>query len=229
MQKDVYVDPRDNQKYSIIKLNDGNWWFAENLRFKAKDSVKSDPNPSEDILKTFPNYDPKKHGRLYDWECAKNSCPPSWRLPTREEWRIMLNTHCGFETGIQEISSWTYNFEIISSLVHFDWKKFKNTRERYRFENNPLTKSNLNSPMTPEEFYLGKDTPFNQILGGHYINNAYSYFNGTMKGCNWTLTKNPLNDLDVAYIFCFEAGKPAQVVEWTELCRTKFPVRCIME
>lgn len=34
----LFTDSRDGEQYKVVKLLDGHWWFAENLRFKIADS-----------------------------------------------------------------------------------------------------------------------------------------------------------------------------------------------
>jgi uncharacterized protein (TIGR02145 family) len=36
-----------------------------------------------------------KYGRLYDWNTATKACPAGWRLPTNEEWGVLIDANGG--------------------------------------------------------------------------------------------------------------------------------------
>ena len=85
------MDSRDGQTYKTIQLL-RKTWMAQNLNF--------------DISKKcwFYNNDPKygqKYGRLYTWDAAQKACPPSWRLPTDEEWRALRQGYGGLKGALQ--------------------------------------------------------------------------------------------------------------------------------
>jgi hypothetical protein len=96
------TDPRDGSAYCIVKLRDGNWWLAENLRYELPGSFPADRKPNERALATNPGYDSEKYGRLYTWEAAKKSPPPGWHLPSSREWQKMLNAYGGYGRGLGE-------------------------------------------------------------------------------------------------------------------------------
>jgi len=90
VQANFFIDPRDNEKYKIITLEDpllgiNIQWLAENLRFKTPKSWAYDNN--ENNVKAL--------GRLYTWKAAKKACPPDWRLPTEREWDLLINKFGG--------------------------------------------------------------------------------------------------------------------------------------
>ena len=76
----TYTDPRDGYVYKVVKLLDGKWWFAENLRFEIQDSWVYDNDPFH-----LDNY-----GRLYTWKAAKLAIPDGWALPDEKKWREMM-------------------------------------------------------------------------------------------------------------------------------------------
>jgi uncharacterized protein (TIGR02145 family) len=56
-------------------------WMAENLDHAVKGSRCYDDNSANCA----------KYGRLYDWETAMTVCPSGWRLPSEEDWDILMN------------------------------------------------------------------------------------------------------------------------------------------
>ena len=69
-------DKRDGNQYEIVKL--GNlYWMAENLRYDAPESVCLDHC---DRI------------RFYDYQYLKGVCPEGWRLPTVEEWDLVIQS-----------------------------------------------------------------------------------------------------------------------------------------
>jgi len=70
----AFTDPRDGEVYKTIKV-DGQEWFAENLRFKCKNSSSLDNDEAND----------KKYGRFYSGRIAPVVAPEGWHLPTFDE------------------------------------------------------------------------------------------------------------------------------------------------
>lgn len=93
--QETFTDPRDGYSYKIVKLRDGNWWLAENLRYEMPipNSFPADENPDEMILATNPDYDWTKYGRLYTWDAAQKASPSGWHLPSSREWKKMLKLY----------------------------------------------------------------------------------------------------------------------------------------
>jgi Fibrobacter succinogenes major domain (Fib_succ_major). len=76
----VYIDPRDNQQYTLVKINN-QIWMAQNFRYRT-DSTLFYNNDSVSNFAT--------NGRLYTLEDAATSTPAGWRLPTREDLNMLI-------------------------------------------------------------------------------------------------------------------------------------------
>jgi uncharacterized protein (TIGR02145 family) len=81
--KDSIVDSRDMKVYKTIKINN-QIWLAENLRYKP-DSGKYWYPENDSILV-------KNQGYLYNWETAQNVCPSDFRIPSKEDFEILLQS-----------------------------------------------------------------------------------------------------------------------------------------
>lgn len=83
-----FTDSRDGQVYKTVKLKDGKIWMAENLNFDVgNESYFYDDN----------SINGKNYGRLYSWEAAHKAVPPGWRIPSRIEWRAMIEAYGTWE------------------------------------------------------------------------------------------------------------------------------------
>jgi uncharacterized protein (TIGR02145 family) len=79
ISREIFIDPRDNQKYEIIKK--GNLtWMAKNMNYKTGTFWCYDNE----------NINCEKYGLLYDWHTAMKICPNGWKLPSRGEWNDLV-------------------------------------------------------------------------------------------------------------------------------------------
>jgi len=74
-----FCDSRDKKAYRFTVVGMLTW-MAENLNYKTGTSWCYD---NED-------FNCKKFGRLYIWDTAKKACPSGWHLPTRAEWKDLI-------------------------------------------------------------------------------------------------------------------------------------------
>ncbi len=95
-----FTDPRDGKIYKTVKLGT-QLWMAENL----KATLLNDGTPIQLVTEasdwknlTTPAYcygfgHFEDHGALYNGYTIETGklCPPDWRVPTDEEWEILMN------------------------------------------------------------------------------------------------------------------------------------------
>lgn len=75
----TFFDTRDGKKYKTVKL--GNQiWMAENLNYSYVKSFCYQNN------ETYCN----NYGRLYMWNEIKDIAPPGWRVPTKDDWKKLI-------------------------------------------------------------------------------------------------------------------------------------------
>lgn len=74
----TFTDPRDNQTYNTVIINDQEW-FSENLNFETSNSWCYDNNSNNC----------EEYGRLYKWEPGMSACPDGWHLPSDDEWKAL--------------------------------------------------------------------------------------------------------------------------------------------
>jgi len=77
-----FIDPRDNQTYSIVKVGD-QWWMSQNLNFSTASGSYCYKNDASNCT---------KYGRLYSKNISVSVCPEGWHLPSALEIELMLQS-----------------------------------------------------------------------------------------------------------------------------------------
>lgn len=75
----VVYDAQGNE-YKTVKIGE-QIWMAENLNLEISGSWCYENKPSNC----------KKYGRLYTWKAAMENCPDGWHLPSKTEWKTLIN------------------------------------------------------------------------------------------------------------------------------------------
>jgi uncharacterized protein (TIGR02145 family) len=112
-----FTDVRDNKTYKTITINK-QVWMAENLAYLPELNYKYSvyqayPNyyvynyTGQDVqeAKNTDNY--KKYGVLYNWHAAQNIAPKGWRIPTKQDWEILIKYICD-QKGIEYATNDTW-------------------------------------------------------------------------------------------------------------------------
>jgi len=98
-QKGTFTDSRDKKIYKTVKIGE-QVWMAENLNYEAEGSrCYGEGGLVYDggiigLTKLSPaeiQANCKKYGRLYNWKTAMKSCPKDWHLPSKGDWRELVN------------------------------------------------------------------------------------------------------------------------------------------
>jgi uncharacterized protein (TIGR02145 family) len=100
---DTLTDPRDGQRYRIVKIGE-RWWMSDNLRYGVPIDVKTAfrDNGRIEFLYYNNSKDLDHYGSLYTWLEAheypthtvfRDICPPGWRIPTSDQWADLIKKY----------------------------------------------------------------------------------------------------------------------------------------
>jgi len=81
----LFIDSRDSGLYSWAHLADGKYWMTTNLNYKQSIGNSWCYDYSPDNCTSY--------GRLYDWSAAQNACPDRWRLPSKQDFELLLSAY----------------------------------------------------------------------------------------------------------------------------------------
>jgi len=117
-------DGRDGKTYKTVEIGNQTW-MAENLNYKTDSGSWCYENNDSNC---------KKYGRLYDWNTAKTACPPSWHLPSRQEWVDLIGNVGGFYAAGKKLRAKSrigngtdeYGFSAVPSGCRYPDGYFKN-------------------------------------------------------------------------------------------------------
>ena len=73
------TDKRDGKVYKTVKIG-VQTWMAENLNYAGNGVCYENEHNNCG-----------KWGRLYTWDEAQNACPEGWHLPSKAEWKTLMD------------------------------------------------------------------------------------------------------------------------------------------
>ena len=122
-----FTDERDGQVYDIITLR-GQTWMARNLNYATLGGSTCAGDYESNC---------EKYGFLYTWDTAMTACPDGWRLPSRDDWDLLMQHADGRKSdNYGKYHDWSRAGEKLKAKT--GWKKTSwgsdgNGMDRYGF------------------------------------------------------------------------------------------------
>ncbi|MBN1924838.1 MAG: hypothetical protein JW798_03300, partial [Prolixibacteraceae bacterium] len=116
----IIVDERDAKQYNWVSIGQYDW-LTSNLAFETPES------------KCFEDenwIDCNTYGRYYTWETALNACPEGWKLPSVDEWNMLLTELGGGNNAYQKLTNNNpQGIQLKTGGYYYDKSTFVNTGE----------------------------------------------------------------------------------------------------
>ena len=196
LSQDTITDLRDNNRYKIIRLGN-HIWFAENLRYlltlSSKEEYSEKSNNGLPATRVY-NYDgnvpdialldPKcrylEYGVYYNWWAAQTACPENWRLPTYDDWSVLIEflAYNGYNydgsTGVVfEITNYSkYGNKLGKSLI-------MQTKEWYSSDIVGAIGNNDYPEIVNKSGFSARPAGFFDSGGNYYSGNHVAYYSSS--------------------------------------------------
>lgn len=92
--KGIFIDDRDQEKYEWVRIGE-QIWMNDNLRYASGKFIdnRKEWKKNEDAAYSWyedKEYNKKRYGAFYNYKATKDACPDGWRLPTFEDFFILI-------------------------------------------------------------------------------------------------------------------------------------------
>jgi len=116
-----FKDNRDNQSYSWVQIGKQRW-MSENINYDLSGSACYNNDPNNCAV----------YGRLYNWNDAQKVCPKGWRLPSKTDWGILIESIGRKPTQVKSKFGWNNNNGTNYSGLNFLPSGYKQTYRYYK-------------------------------------------------------------------------------------------------
>lgn len=90
----LFIDIRDNKKYKVVRIGE-QIWMAQNLAFEVNVGNSWAYKNNKDNI--------AEYGYLYDWHGAMNAIPEGWKLPSKSDFKSLINSFSNKEEAREEL------------------------------------------------------------------------------------------------------------------------------
>ncbi|MCF8357656.1 MAG: WG repeat-containing protein [Prolixibacteraceae bacterium] len=114
------TDERDGHRYGWKKVGQQSWLLSNTLF----------PNENSKCYREGDMDDCDTYGRYYQWETALNACPEGWKLPSLDDWQVLINELGGEETAYRVLTgSDSLSLNLKPGGYYYNETSFLNTGE----------------------------------------------------------------------------------------------------